>query len=211
MDPLNDIGASKGQTHSQETLFGLYRNIYDKRHNSSDTDWATYRQALSSCIAANCNRLRNEKVRELPADSIPSPFENGAIPTPATSNSDGSSLPPSPSPPPDSSDQQNPVNESTATDGAVQSQQLLQPSENPAAGPITTVAFWRYTSVLKEHADIHGGVVDYQRTSLSDYPPSWHITATFRGFSGQGIGRNSTQAKHAASKQLCESMGLSIL
>jgi hypothetical protein len=64
--------------------------------------------------------------------------------------------------------------------------------------------------MLKEHADIHGCTVDYQKICLSDYPPSWQYTATFGNFSGEGIGRNLTQAKHAASKQLYETMGLSI-
>jgi hypothetical protein len=60
---------------------------------------------------------------------------------PATSDSDEASPSPSPGPPPAVSYQQHPVDESTTTDRAVQSQQsqqILQLLANPAAGPVTT-------------------------------------------------------------------------
>jgi hypothetical protein len=132
-----------------------------------------------------------------------------ATPTPATSDSDGESS--SLSLAPALSHQQRPVDESSTTDRAVQSQQILRPLANPVAGPGTAVESHRYTSVLKEHSDIQGRKVCYQKTFLRFDPPSWHYRATFGDFSGEGIGRNLTQAKHAASKQLYEMMGLSIL
>jgi hypothetical protein len=202
-------GAVKGQKHPQQTFVGFYRHIYDNRCRSNDDGWAVFRQELCSRLKTSCNQLRNEKVRELHAVSVSPLFRKSATPTPATSDSDGE--PPSLSLVPALSHQQRHDDESPTTNGAVQSQQILRPLADPVAGPGTAVESHRYTSVLKEHSDIQGRKVCYQKTFLSFDPPSWHYRATLGDFSGEGVGRNLTQAKHAASKQLYGMIGLSIL
>ncbi|OWY53292.1 hypothetical protein AALT_g11511 [Alternaria alternata] len=193
--------AGKEQMHPQRTFAGFYRYIYESRCELGYADWMAFCQNLSSCIATNCNRLRNEKVPELHAVSMPLPSGDSATPTPATNDSDGTSPFPSPGSSPASSHQQRSVDNSSATNGVVQPQQALQPLAGPAAGPNTDVPSHRYTSVLKEHADTLGWMVRYEKKSLSDCPPSWHCTAFFGDFSGEGVARSVIQAKHAASRQ----------
>jgi hypothetical protein len=203
---LDVTGAAKGQKHPQQTFGGFYRHIHDNCCRLDDAGWVAFRQNLSSRIASNCNRLRNEKVRELDAGSVSPPSSSSVTPPPATPNSDETSSSPSPDPSPVLSYQQRTTENSTTANSALQNQQIFP----PLASPGTTINSHRYTSRLKEHADIQGETVSYQKKCLSDYPPSWHYTATLGDLCAEGTGRNLTQAKHAASKQLCEMMGLSI-
>jgi hypothetical protein len=87
----------------------------------------------------------------------------------------------------------------------------LLPIANSAAGPNTTTDISIYTSLLNNYAETQGGVVDYRRQCLNQSPKSWQYTASFGDISGEGINPNSRQAKHMASKQLYEELGLSLL
>jgi hypothetical protein len=69
----------------------------------------------------------------------------------------------------------------------------------------------RYTSVLNEHAAIQGERLIYEKEQLSLSPSSWQCTAMFGDVFAVGTGRNITQAKHEASKQICELMDLRVL
>jgi len=65
-----------------------------------------------------------------------------------------------------------------------------------------------YTSLLKMHGDQVGQVPQYTQRQLTDFPPVWSCTATFNGRSAAGQGRNVRVAKHEASRQLYNQLGL---
>lgn len=203
-------GLNEGDTDSQTTSFSLYSLIYSTRCNSDDGKWEDFCRVLSSRISTSCARLRNEKIPELHADSVPRLSENSPAPTPRTNGGGEAYASPSPSPSgsPSVSPHRQPVVESSVTMTPPQAQQTLQPLANPATVPGTVVDMHKYTSALKEHGDSHGTLVAYQKRSLNHYPPSWQCVATFGDVTGEGIARNSQQAKHIASKQVCEMLGL---
>lgn len=217
----------KERTYPQQAYEGFYRSIHGRRCDMGDTDWEAFRQQLSFNIATICGRLRNEKVPELHKISSSTPSKTSMAPAPpsdarcrssssSSSSSSFSSLTSSlvylhqqysaESPTTIEETAQNqPMLQSQAT------QQVLQPLANVAPAPQTAVDMHRYTSVLNEHAAFQGEKLTYEKRQLSLSPSSWRCTATFGGISGEGTGRNTTQAKHAASKKICELINLLVL
>jgi hypothetical protein len=211
--------AVKEQVHDEGNFSGFYRYLYDSRCRLNDAEWADFRRELSSNIETSCDKLRKEKIPELHAVSMAPPSRDSTATIFKTNHTDGDSFSSSfassgssssSSYSPVSSDQRSSVDTTRAANGVEQSQQMLQPLANPAAGPDAGVAFYRYTSLLKEHADAHGETVDYVPSRVSLYPPSYHSKATYNEFCGEGMARSSKLAKHAASKQLCDLMGLRV-
>ncbi|CAI6341689.1 unnamed protein product [Periconia digitata] len=210
----------KERKYPQKAYEGFYRSIHGRRCDMSDNDWEAFRQQLSFNIATICGRLRNEKVPELHEISLSTPSETSTAPAPtsdarsrsSSSSSSTSSLvyvhqqysAESPTTIEETAQNQ-PMLQSQAT------QQVLQPLANVAPAPQTAVEMHRYTSVLNEHAAFQGEKLTYEKRQLSLSPSSWRCTATFGGISGEGTGRNTTQAKHAASKKICELIDLLVL
>jgi len=210
--------AYKEQTDPQQTYEAFYRSIHDRRCDTSDADWEAFRQRLSSDIATSCERLRNEKDPELHGISLLAPPKDSMVPPPTTDASSGAS--------PSSTSlvslhQQHSAGSLSANNGTAQCQQARQPQApqpqalrplaNPVSASQTAVDMHRYTSVLNEHAALQGEKLTYEKKQLSLSPSSWLCTATFGQISGVGIGRNTTQAKHAASKKICELIDLVVL
>jgi hypothetical protein len=196
---------------SRPSEFHFYIHIYDIRRQSDDAEWETFRQILSSRITTSCIRLRNEKIPEIDAISTSLSSGKSTAHTSIAYDSDGGSSSSSSWSPPSCSRHQPTVRNVATTNGALKGRQRLQPFENPSAALDATVDVHRYTSTLKEFADFHGGKVTYEKKCLSSEPIIWHYTATFDGFTAEGTGRNLQQAKHAASKGICELLGLSIV
>lgn len=211
--------AYKEQVNPQQTHGDFYRSIHDRRCDRSDADWEAFRQRLSSDIAASCERLRNEKVPELHGISLSTPSDTSMAPAPTSDARSQASSSSSSSSSSTSSlvslHQQHSDESLSATSGTAQPQapqpQALRPLANPAPAPETAVDMHRYTSVLNEHAALQGEKLTYKKKQLSLSPSSWRCTATFGEISGVGIGRNTTQAKHAASKKVCELIDLLVL
>jgi len=216
-------GVCKERTGPQQTYEDFYRSIHDRRCDTSDTEWDSFRQQLSSNIATSCERLRNEKAPELHRISLSTPYsasmasaptsDAGSRASSSSSSSSTSSLVSSHQQ--HSAESPSTINETGQHQSTSQSQasqpQALQPLTNHAPAPQTAVDMHRYTSVLNEHAALQGEKLTYKKKQLSISPSSWQCTATFGEISGVGIGRNTTQAKHAASKEICELIDLLVV
>lgn len=66
----------------------------------------------------------------------------------------------------------------------------------------------RFTTVLKEYGDHIGELPKYTSRPLSQEPPLFKYTVTLKGVKGEGTGRTMKKAKHQASKDACERLGL---
>jgi hypothetical protein len=203
------------QINPQQTYEAFYRSIHDRHSDTSDDGWETFRQRLSFDIATSCKKLRDEKIPELHGISLSTPFKTPMVPAPTIDASKGASSSSSSSSSstssPVSSHEQHPAESLSETNGRAQSQPALQPLANTAPAPKVSVDMHRYTSVLNEHVALQEEKLTYKREQLSISPSSWQCTAIFGEISGVGIGRNSTQAKHEASKQICELIDLMVV
>jgi hypothetical protein len=196
--------AHKEQTHSQKTLEAFYRSIHDHRCDMSEAEWEAFRQRLSSDVATSCNRIRDAKVPELHGISLSTPSKTAMVsnPTIGTSNKTSSSISPHQRSSTESLSEMNPTSHS---------QPVLQPLVNSAPAPMVAVLMQRYTCVLNEHAALQGEKLTYEKKHLSLDPSSWQCSASFGGISGVGTGRNIAQAKHEASRQVCQLLNLTVL
>jgi hypothetical protein len=195
---------------SRPTHYHFYIHMYHIRCGSDDIKWEIFRQRLSSCIAIICSRLRSEKVAELDAVSTCQPYGNSVAHTSRTNDSNGASPSSSSWTPPTSSNHPPTVGNLATMEGAPKGRQLWQPLPNPAESLDTAIDMHRYTSTLKEYADNHRGSVHYQTSHLSSYPAQWHCAATFGSFTAEGEGCSVKEAKHVASKEICELLGLNV-
>jgi len=66
----------------------------------------------------------------------------------------------------------------------------------------------RFTGLLKEHGDQIGVTPQYRSQTVSLEPPLFKEILNFQGFTFEGQGRSKKQAKHQASKEACEFLGL---
>jgi hypothetical protein len=212
----NVTGACKEKISPQQTHEVFYRFIHDRRRDTSDSDWEAFRQHLSFDIAISCKKLWDEKVPELHGISFPTPYKTSMVPTPTIDVSNGafsssSSSSSCSAPSPVYSHQQHSAESLSETNGTAQSQPALQPLASSAPAPRAAVNMHRYTSVLNEHAAFQGENLTYEKKQLSVSPSSWQCTAILGETSRVGTGRNSTQAKHEASKQICALLDLMVL
>jgi hypothetical protein len=207
---LDAAGAYMEQISPQQIHEAFYRSIHDRRCDTSDADWKAFRQRLTFDVATSCKRLRNEHVAALHVTSLSIPSKTSMIPTSTTDASNGTSSSSS-APSPVSSHQQHSPESLLNTNGTAQSQPVLQPIANLVPARTAAVDMHRYTSVLNEHAAVHGESLTYEKDQLRISPSSWQCTAIFGEISGVGTGRNITLAKHEASKQICELIGLMVL
>jgi hypothetical protein len=208
--------AHKEQTYSQKTFEAFYRSIHDHRCDMSEAEWEAFRQRLSSDIATSCKRLRDEKVPELHGISLSTPSKSAMVSTQTIGASNETSSTPtslsfSSSPSSISSHQSDSAESLSERDPTLHSQPALQPLENSGPAPMVAVFMHRYTSVLNEYAALQGEKLIYEKKHLSLDPSSWQCSASFGGISGVGTGRNITQAKHEASKQICQLLNLTVL
>jgi hypothetical protein len=204
----NVAGVHKEQMNPRQTHEAFYRSIHDRRCDMSDADWEIFRQRLSFEIAKNCDRLRNEKVPELHGISSSASSEDSVVSTPTINASSRASSSSSLNSSPALLHQQHSAESLSEANRIAQSQPALQSVANPVLTPRVAVNMYRYTSALNEHAAREGERLTYEKEQLSLSPSSWQCTATFGDISRLGKGRNSTKAKHEASKQICELLDL---
>lgn len=66
----------------------------------------------------------------------------------------------------------------------------------------------KYTTALKEHGDRNDVRPLYKYVTISQVPP-WHKSiVSFRGTEENGESRTRKDAKHIASKKMCERLGV---
>lgn len=222
-DVLETVAASY-RTHSvkndgkETSISSFYRRLYENRCVLSDDGWIEFRQELSDRISFSCEKLRNEKIAELPALSLaPDHGHTRNVSLARASDSSENSRSPSPS--------SSVTTASSSTPAEVQRQRSAEPlpaaneafqihqASHPAIshGSATTIIpDHRYISYIWEHAQARGLAVNDENTCLETFPKTYLHKVTYDGVSGEGIGRNGKLAKQAAYKQLSQLKGLSL-
>lgn len=192
----------------EATHVRFYRYIRSIRSKLPNEAWSHFLITMSGHVASSCRILRNEKVPELLGSPVHQSTEGSRASTPSTNESDGE-LPPYPLSPLAVPHHQSSADNPVTTKGSQGTAPSLQPLPDSTSAPDDPPTH-RYTSVLKELADTHGTIIKYDKTQLSAYPSSWHCIGKFGDFVGEGIGSSYSKARHAASKQLCDKIGLAI-
>jgi hypothetical protein len=66
----------------------------------------------------------------------------------------------------------------------------------------------KYTMALKEHGDRIDAQPSYRTIIISQYPPRFKSVVSFEGIEENGESRTKKDAKHIASKKICERLGI---
>jgi hypothetical protein len=67
----------------------------------------------------------------------------------------------------------------------------------------------KYTSLLYEHGNMICSVPEYEEQQIRMSPQWFSVVVRFRGIEGYGEGPNKKTAKHLASKDACDKLGIS--
>jgi Double-stranded RNA binding motif len=70
------------------------------------------------------------------------------------------------------------------------------------------IEIWRYTSRLWEEGTLFGQLPIVKNKMLRSIPPLFKVTVDFKGTRGEGEASNKKQAKHIASKDICDKLGI---
>jgi dsRNA-specific ribonuclease len=68
----------------------------------------------------------------------------------------------------------------------------------------------RFTTLLKEYGDHNDEPPKYTHQTVSVEPPLFKYSVTLKGVRGEGKGRTMKMAKHQASKDACQRLGLRV-
>lgn len=68
----------------------------------------------------------------------------------------------------------------------------------------------RYTSELKEYGDHNDVAPQYTPEILSTEPPLYRCRVALKGVTGEGMSRTKREARHLASKDLYQRLGLTV-
>lgn len=186
--PSQDMGGNVDFYPGSE-LFG---RIKAARATKDDKTLQTFLDQLSSEILSSCRRLRNEKVAELDTDTPFSPDHIYRAPTPSSTASTDLS----------SEDSREATDNSTKAESSLQENGVQSTTLSvPGNLPIP-----RYTSLLHEYADCSGEKLEYKKEWVSF--DVWRCEAIFNGISGVGESHSFKLAKHIASQNLCQSLGI---
>ncbi|THW77714.1 hypothetical protein D6D18_09864 [Aureobasidium pullulans] len=66
----------------------------------------------------------------------------------------------------------------------------------------------KYTMALKEHGDCIDAQPSYRNIMISQYPPRFKSVVSFEGTEENGESRTKKDAKHIASRKMCERLGI---
>ncbi|KAL2807565.1 hypothetical protein BJX63DRAFT_436934 [Aspergillus granulosus] len=84
-----------------------------------------------------------------------------------------------------------------------------QPAIDPPQRPNSSnIDIWRYTSRLWEEGHLSNEVPSVTDTLLSSLPIRFRVTVAFRGRQGHGEAPNKKEAKHIASRAICQQLGI---
>jgi dsRNA-specific ribonuclease len=73
-------------------------------------------------------------------------------------------------------------------------------------GPLEEMA--KYTMALKEHGDCIDAQPSYKTITISQYPSRFMSVVSFGGSEENGESRTKRDAKHIASKKMCERLAI---
>lgn len=200
---IPEYGACLETGYSETAHVRFYRYIGNTRSSLPDKDWSQFLETMSGRVATGCRNLRNEKIPELSGNPVNHSTGESRASTPTTSEGNGEASSSS------SPRHQTSASNSFTAEGPPDPVSSLQPPSGIDLAPDAPPTH-KYTSALKEHADIYGAVVTYDKNQLSVYPSSWHCVAKFGDFNGEGTGSSYQKAKHNASKQICYKIGLQV-
>jgi hypothetical protein len=195
---------------SQQNHFGFYGYISSMKRRSNDDEWKAFCRKLYFRVTTACKRLQKRPVTETHPTTMPVPQQYDAAGSPRSRARSGtgysSRFPAPPSPPPP---HQGYARSSTLDDTPSQPQQTSEPRGNHNVSQIDDNVQNR-TSLLKEHVDSVGGILDFKENMASSDPVTWRCVATLDDLFSEGTGRSKKEAKHAASKEMCIMLGLSM-
>ena len=185
----------------------FYSYIYHIRAHSEKAEWEQFFQRLLSRITISCKRLRRSNSPRIydtmpvrPRRDLESPSPPGSRPL-----TSGPSFAPS-----SSSSRSGRSNDLLEMPGSFpRASDATHTNQSPAAHH-DTEDMPRYTIVLRWHVDVEGGNLDYQYESLSLTPSVFRCTLNYEGLWTYGTGPNKQEAKHAASRQMCSRLNLSL-
>jgi hypothetical protein len=200
VEPL--YAKDKDYIGSQQSHFEFYSYISSIKRSSSNDEWLAFCQKLYFRVAIGCKRLLKKPVHELSPTTMPrSPTSHSSGVSECSLGSSEFSAPP-----PRHTEYARPP---ALDDIPFQTRQASNPGSDRTITQ-NNDNMPNYTSLLKEHVDIVGGDLRYNNKEVSSNPITWRCVATLDELSSQGTGRNIKQAKHAASRKMCELLGLSI-
>lgn len=212
---------SSMETIKQEnSISNFYRSLCDQRCELDDDAWTAFRQELSHQISVSCEKLRKEKMVELPAFSLdPQPGSTRTVPPAGGSDSSENSRSPSPSSSittassstPAEAQRQSSAEHLLAENERLQTLQAPHSSRNNGPESVNLVPDQRYISYAKAHAQAHGMNVIDMKSRLYTDPETFCHKATYDGVSGEGTGVTVKSAKRAAYRQLCHLKGLTVV
>jgi hypothetical protein len=221
-DVLETVAASYRTTPTETTeqeasISSFYRSLYDQRCKLHDDGWIAFRQELSNQISVSCEKLRKEKIAELPASSSVSQF--GRIRSKSSArggDSSEDSRSPSPSSSVTTASSSTPAEAQRQSSAehlqeALQVHQASQPAMNHGTTAIGVIPDHQYISYVWLQAQARGLAVDDENTCLETRPKTYFHKVTYDSISGEGMGRSGKLAKQAAYKQLCELKGLRLV
>ncbi|KAG9590003.1 hypothetical protein KCU77_g12186, partial [Aureobasidium melanogenum] len=73
-------------------------------------------------------------------------------------------------------------------------------------GPLEEMA--KYTMTLKEYGDRIDAQPSYKTITISQYPPRFKSVVSFKGFEEHAESRTKKDAKHVASRKMCEKLSI---
>jgi hypothetical protein len=68
----------------------------------------------------------------------------------------------------------------------------------------------KYTMALKEHGDRIDAQPSYRISMISQYPPRFKSVVSFEGTEENGESRSKKDAKHIASRKMCDRLGIQL-
>jgi hypothetical protein len=195
---------------SQRNHFGFYGYISSFKRTSNNDEWETFYQKLYFRVTTACKRLQKRPAAKHRPTTIPIPQQYDTASSPRSHTRSGTeypsrySEPPSPPPP-----HQGYARPSSLDDTPSRPRQTSDPRGNHTIPQIDDNMQDR-TSLLKEHVDSVGGSLTFNETMASSYPVTWRCVATLDDLFSEGTGRSKKQAKHAAAREMCIMLGLSM-
>ena len=203
-----------------DSISSFYRSLCDRRYELDDDGWIAFRQELSHRISVSYEKLRKEKLIELPAFSLtPQPYtirnvtsiggsdssENSRSPSPSSSITTASSSTPA------EAQRRNSAGPLPSAKETLHTLQVPQSSPNREIKSVNPIPDERYISYAKAHAQAHRMKIIDTKSRIYTEPETFCHKATYDGVSDEGTGVTVKLAKRAAYRQLCHLKGLTVV
>lgn len=196
--PCPDAGGSIGPQYPGAELLG---RIKAARATKDNTTLQVFLGELSSEIVLSCRRLRNEKVVELDASQSVDSDRIHRATTPSTATSSIHSECNREATPPETEREAE-----TTADNVQQQSTSIQSNPSQFFEFRGTQPTHRSTSILYEHAARTNGELTFQEYWMDT--GTWRYVGELDGISGTGEAQSKKEAKHIASRAICQALGI---